>query len=160
MSNLFDVPPQHRIRMEKARKYLRLFLMDTEELNRLVRGKEIDDDRLDLAIELTISDWNTTTPVIGRVSIGSFPSLYLLLHGAAIQCLKMGGLWQTRNELTYNSGGSSFVRANKTPYYQSWIQNFSSEYEAKKLNYKIQRNVEGAYGTGFHSEYDLIGYDW
>lgn len=146
--------------MEKARKYLRLFLMDTEELNRLIRGKEMDDDRLDLAIELTLSDWNTTTPVIGRVNIGNFPSLYLLLHGAAIQCLKMGGLWQTRNELTYNSGGSSFVRANKTPYYQSWIQNFASEYEAKKLNYKIQRNVEGAYGDGFHSEYDLIGYDF
>jgi hypothetical protein len=146
--------------MQKARKYLRLFTMDTPELNRLIRGYEIDEDRLELAILLTISDWNTTTPVIGKTTIGNFPSLYLLIHGAAIQCLKMAGLYQSRNELTYSSGGSSFVRSNKTPYYQSWIQNFASEYEAKKLNFKIQRNVEGGFGKGFGSEYDLIGYDW
>jgi hypothetical protein len=147
-------------RLDKAREYLRLFLMDTEELNRLLRRKEIDDRRLDLAIQLTISDWNTTTPRLGSVNIGNFPSLYLLIHGAAIQCLKMAGLYMSRNELTYSSGGSSFIRANKTAYYQSWIQNFSSEYESKKLNLKIQQNVELAYGGGFHSEYALIGFDW
>jgi hypothetical protein len=147
-------------RLEKGREYLRLFLMDTEELNRLLRRKEIDDKRLDLAIQLVISDWNSTTPLIGRVTISNFPSLYLLIHGAAIQCLKMAGLYQSRNELTYSSGGSSFVRSNKTAYYQSWIQNFSAEYETKKLNIKIQQNVETAYGGGFHSEYFLIGYDW
>lgn len=157
---LFDMPALEQERLRKARKYLRLFTMDTPELNRLIRGYEIDEDRLELAIILTISDWNTTTPVLGSVSLGNFPSLYLLIHGAAIQCLKMAGLYQSRNELTYSSGGSSFVRANKTPYYQSWIQNFASEYEAKKLNYKIQQNVQGAYGKGFGSEYDLIGYDW
>jgi hypothetical protein len=52
------------------------------------------------------------------------------------------------------------VRANKTAYYQSWITNFAADYEAKKINYKIQTNVERAYGGGFNSEYDLIGYDW
>jgi len=149
-----------RARLEKAREYLRLFLMDTEELNRLLRRKEIDDRRLDLAIQLTVSDWNSTTPLLGAVSLGTFPSLYLLIHGAAIQCLKMAGLYQSRNELTYNSGGSSFIRANKTAYYQSWIQNFSADYETKKLNMKIQQNVEAGYGAGFHSEYFLIGYDW
>lgn len=157
---LFDMPPLERERLNKARKYLRLFTMDTPELNRLVRGYEIDEDRLELAIILTISDWNTTTPVIGKTTLGNFPSLYLLLHGSAIQCLKMAGLYQSRNELTYSAGGSSFVRANKTPYYQSWIQNFASEYEAKKLNFKIQQNIEKSYGKGFGSEYDLIGYDW
>lgn len=152
--------PLEQERMRKARKYLRLFTMDTPELNRLIRDYEIDEDRLELAILLTISDWNTTTPVIGKVTLGSFPSLYLLIHGAALQCLKMAGLYQSRNELTYSSGGSSFVRSNKTPYYQSWIQNFASDYEAKKLNYKLQKNIEGAYGDGFSSEYAVIGYDW
>lgn len=157
---LFDVPAAEKERMRKARKFLRMFTQDTPELNRLIRGYEIDEDKLEFAIILTISDWNTTTPLIGRVSLGNFPSLYLLMHGAAIQCLKMAGMYQSRNELTYNSGGTTVVRSNKTPYYQSWIQNFASEYEAKKLNFKIQRNIEGAYGVGFGSEYDLIGYDW
>ena len=149
-----------RTKLEKCKEYLRLFLMDTEELNRLLRRKEIDDKRLDLAIQLCISDWNTTTPRIGVVTVGNFPSLYLLIHGAAIQCLKMAGLYQSRNELTYSSGGSSFVRANKTAYYQSWIQNFSSEYETKKLNLKMQQNIESAYGGGFHSEYWAVGFDF
>lgn len=147
-------------RMRKAKKYLRMFLMDNEAMNRLLGRVEIDEDRLELAIIMTISDWNTTAPIIGKEDIVSWPSLYLLLHGGAIQCLKMAGFYQTRNELTYNSGGSSFVRANKTPYYQSWIQNLASEYEAKKMQYKIQKNIENAYGNGFNSEYDLVGYDW
>jgi hypothetical protein len=148
-------------RMKKAKKYLRMFLMDNEEMNRLLGRKEIDDDRLEFALMLTISDWNTTTPIIGNVDIFSFPSLYLLMHGGAIQCLKMAGMYQSRNELTYNSGGSSIVRANKTPYYQSWIQNFASEYEAKKLQFKIQRNIENMYeGNGFSSEYYLVGFDF
>jgi hypothetical protein len=157
---LFDLQPHDHERMKKACKFLRLFTQDTPELNRLIRGFEIDDEKLELAIMLTLSDWNTTTPVLGRVTIGSFPSLYLLLHGATIQMLKMAGMYQSRNELTYSSGGSSFVRSNKTPYYQSWIQNFASEYESKKLNYKIQQNIEMAYGFGFGSEYAVIGYDW
>ena len=162
MSNdqLFDMQPMDVIRMRKAMKYLRLFTQDTPELNRLIQGYEINDDKLELAIVLTISDWNTTTPVIGKTTIGTFPSLYLLIHGATIQMLKMAGLYQSRNELTYNSGGTTIVRSNKTPYYQSWLTNLASEYEAKKLNYKIQKNIEGSYGEGFGSEYALIGYDW
>jgi len=157
MANLTTVEARRR---EKAIEYCRMFLMDTEELNRLLRRKEIDDKRMELALMLTISDWNTTTPLIGQVGLGDFPSLYLLLHGMAIQCLKMAGIYQSRNELTYNSGGTSIVRSNKTAYYQSWLQNFASEYEAKKMNYKLQVNVEAAYGGGFHSEYNLIGFDW
>ena len=134
--------------------------MDTEELNRLLRRKEIDDKRLDLAIQLAISNWNTTTPLIGQVNLGNFPSFYLLIHLAAIECLKMAGLYQSRNELTYSSGGSSFIRSNKTAYYQSWIQNFATTAETKMLNMKIQRNVEASYGGGFHSEYFAVGFDW
>ena len=147
-------------RMKKAKKYLRMFLMDNEEMNRLLGRKEIDDDRLEFALQLTISDWNTTAPITGNHDIVSFPSLYLLMHGGAIQCLKMAGLYQSRNELTYNSGGTSVVRANKTPYYQSWISNFASEYESKKMQFKIQKNIEGAYGDGFSSEYYMVGFDY
>lgn len=146
--------------MNKAKKYLRLFLMDQPELNRLVRGYETDAERLELAIILAIDDWNITTPVLNPVGIGNYPSLFLLLHGAAIQCLKMSGLYQSRNELSYNTGGSSFIRANKTPYYQSWIQNFASEYESKKSNLKMQQNIEAGYGMGFGSEYGILGFDW
>ena len=149
-------------RREKAKKYLRLFLMDNEEMNRLMRRKEIDDDRLQFALELTISDWNSTTPVTKRYTFSNFPSLYLLIMGGAIQCLRMAGIYHSRNELAYSAGGSSFQRhGGKAQMYMGWIQNFAAEYESKKLNSKIQGNVGGAMtGSGFNSEYDLVGYDW
>ncbi len=146
-------------RMDKAKKYLRLFLLDTPALNRLTRKEESDNEILTFAIDMAISDWNSTTPMIGPVDIGNFPSLYLLMHGAAINVLKSQGLLQARNELNYNTGGSSFVRSNKTKYYQSWFINFSNEYELKKKNMKIQQNIERGYG-GVVSEYDRIGYTW
>lgn len=146
-------------RMEKAKRYLRLFMMDTPELNRLLRTKESDDELLTFAIEMAISDWNSTTPLIGSKDIGNYPSLYLLMHGAAIQLLKSQGLRQARNELNYSAGGSSFVRANKSNYYMSWMVNFANEYETKKRNMKVQQNISRGWG-GVNSEYDWIGYAW
>jgi hypothetical protein len=155
-----QLTPESQRRMEKARKYLRLFLRDTPALNRLIRKEESDDELLTFAIDMTISDWNSTTPMLGGgVHIGNFPSLYLLMQGAVIQILKSQGLYQARNELTYNTGGSSFVRSNKTQYYQSWCLNLANEYEMKKRNMKIQQNIASGYG-GVSSEYDRIGYSW
>lgn len=146
-------------RMNKAKKYLRLFLSDTPELNRLIRREESDDEKLRFAIDMAISDWNSTAPLIPSVSIINFPSLYLLMHGAAIVVLKSQGLLQARNELSYNAGGSSFVRSNKSQYYQSWMINFSNEFENKKRMMKIHKNVSRGWG-GVASEYDAIGYSW
>lgn len=151
-------PDQSR-RADKAKKYLRLFMMDTPQLNRLTLKEESWDELITFALDMAISDWNSTTPMIGEVNIGNFPSLYLLMHGGAIQLLKSQGLLQARNELNYNTGGSSFMRSNKTNYYQSWMINFSNEYEMKKRNMKIQQNISGGWG-GVSSEYDSIGYSW
>jgi len=144
-------------RMEKAKRYLRMFLRDTAELNRLIRKQESDDAMLQFAIEMTISDWSSTSPFIDRVDINNYPSLYLLMHGAAIQILKSQGIYQARNELTYQAGGSSFSRFNKTSYYMNWMMNLSSDYEMKKRNMKIAKNIQGGWG-GVNSEYDKIGY--
>jgi hypothetical protein len=146
-------------RMARAKRYLRLFMMDTPQLNRLIRDYESNDEMLTFAIEMALSDWNTTSPIIGNKTIGNFPSLYLLMHGAAIQLLKSQGLRMARNELNYSAGGSSFIRANKSNYYMSWMTNFANEYETKKRNVKIQQNINRGWG-GVNSEYDWIGYAW
>lgn len=146
-------------RKNKAKKFLRLFMMDTPELNTLIRAYESDDDMLEFALEMSIEDYNITAPVISRVGWHNFPSLFLLLHGAAIQLLKSQGLKQTRNQATYNSGGSSFVRSDKGPAYQQWLINFSSEYEAKKRNYKMTVNISNGWG-GVSSEFERVGYAW
>lgn len=146
-------------RRSKARRYLRLFLLDTPELNRLIGRVESTDELFDFAMEMAISDWNSTMPPVGFVSIDNFPSLYLFLHGCTIQLLKSQGLYQSRNELNYSAGGSSFLRANKTQYYMSWMTNFANEYEMKKRSLKIAQNITRGWG-GVASEYDRIGYSW
>lgn len=148
---------ENRERREKARKYLRLFIMDTPELNRLIRGYESSNEQLDLALDLTIDDWNTTPPPIAAVDYNTFPSLWILLHGATIQLLKMQGLFQTRNFLPYSSAGSSFTRFDKGPQYAQWLSMFNAEYQSRKQNLKIARNIQGAYG-GVHSEYYSLGW--
>jgi hypothetical protein len=151
--------PEATRRFEKAKKYLRLFLRDTPQLNRLITGYESDDEMLTFALDMTIDDWNVTTPVIGNTNIGNFPSLSLLMQGAVIYVLKSQGIYQARNELNYQSGGSSFVRANKSNYYQSWMINLANEYELKKRNLKMQQNISNGWG-GVASEYDKIGFSW
>jgi len=146
-------------RMEKAKKYLRLFMRDTPAVNRLIRREESDDELMQFAIDMAISDWNATMPYVGRVTIGNYPSLYMLMHGGAIQLLKTQGLIQSRNELNYSAGGSSFLRSNKTNYYMQWMINFANDYENKKRAIKIAQNVARGWG-GVSSEYDLIGYAW
>lgn len=152
-------PVQSTSRMERARRYLRLFLRDTPQLNRLLRKEESDNELLDFAIEMTISDWNSTSPHIDHIDIGNYPSLYLLMHGAVIQILKSQGLYQARNELSYQAGGSSFMRFNKSSYYMNWMINLSNDYEIKKRNIKIAKNITGGWG-GISSEYDRLGYAW
>ena len=146
-------------RLERARRYLRLFLRDTPELNRLIRREESNNELLDFAIEMTISDWNSTSPFIDRVDIHNYPSLYLLMHGAVVQILKTQGLYQARNELTYQAGGSSFTRFNKSSYYMNWMINLANDYENKKRNMKIAKNIIGGFG-GVNSEYNMIGLNW
>ena len=148
-------------RYEKAKRYLRLFMRDTAELNRLIRKEESDPEMFEFAIEMAISDWNTTPPLSGgKKNILTYPSLYLLMHGAAIQLLKSNGILQARNELNYSAGGSSFMRSNKSNYYLAWMTNFMNEYNQKMLNSKITSNIAAGWGGGASSEYDRIGYAW
>lgn len=150
--------PTQATAMEIVRKQLRLFLNDTAELNRLIRQEETDAPHLDLAINLAIDDYNITSPPLAFAQVDSFPSIYLLLHGAAIQTLKMAGILQSRNELNYSSGGVTVRTFDKTRNYQSWITMFMQDYERKKLNFKISQNIGAAMGFGIHSEYNIINW--
>jgi hypothetical protein len=147
-------------RAEEIRKLLRLFLNDTPELNRLIRKEESSDQKLDLAIRLALDDYSITIPLLGAYTIDNYPSLYLLIYGAAIQVLRSQGILQSRNELVYSSGGVSVRIFDKTQHYQSWIANLISDYEIKKKNFKISENIAGATGGGVASEYSVLHYFW
>lgn len=149
------------LKQQEARRLLRLFLNDTPELNRLIRQEESTDPKLDLALLLTIDDFNTTPPLLGNYTIENFPSIWMLIYGAAIQTLRSAGLLQSRNELVYSSGGVSVRVFDKTQLYQSWIAQFVAEYERKKQNFKIAQNIGAAMGNpGVISEYWTLTAYW
>ena len=147
-------------RAQEVRRLLRLFLNDTPELNRLIRTQESTDEKLDLALLLTVDDYNVTPPLLGTAQVANFPSLYLLIYGGAINVLRSAGLLQSRNELAYSSGGVSVRIFDKTQLYQSWIAQFVAEYERKKQNLKISLNINAALAGGVASEYSILNYFW
>lgn len=151
---------QEELKQQEARRLLRLFLNDTAELNRLIRQEESNSEKLDLAIRLTVDDWNITPPLLDTVSITTFPSIYLLIHGAAIQTLKSAGILHSRNQLDYSSGGITVRMFDKTQLYQSWIVQFYQDYEIKKVNYKKFWNIESSWPGGVDSEYQQIYWYW
>lgn len=156
---------QAELAQQEARTLLRMFLNDTAELNRLIRQEESNSAKLDLAIRLAIDDWNITPPFLSRVTITTYPSIYLLIHGATIQVLKSAGILQSRNQLEYSSGGITVRTFDKTQLYQSWIIQFMQDYERKKMDYKKVENIDGAWGAapgggGVHSEYQQIYWYW
>lgn len=143
----FDIPLQQIISLVRA------YLRDYPELNRLIKGEEHSDRMIAWAVFDCIDDWNSTPPLIGAVSLNSFPSRSLLLRGTVINLLESVGLLQTRNHLTFSDGGIQVGVSDKTPLLQSWIQLLGNKYEEKKLKLKIAMNIEGGWGSGVHSEY-------
>ena len=135
---------------------IRDYFRDTPELNALLDREEHSDSLISLAAELAADDFSTTPPLIGRFTVDSHPSLYLLFLGTLIQVLRSAGLLQARNNLNYSDGGLTVATSDKSSMYQAWANNFFNEYEAKKRNLKIAINAEGAYG-GVRSEYSWIG---
>jgi hypothetical protein len=137
------------------REAVRRYIRDQAPLNTLLAGYETDDEGLDIAIELALSDFNTTAPVITNYTLKSFPSFIILLYGTVIQVLQSAGILQARNELDYSAGGVTVQISNKSGLYASWVDRLLSQYEVKKTNLKVQINAGQAWG-GIDSEYGLI----
>jgi hypothetical protein len=154
------MPPQG---IKKSRdelvEMLRAFLGDTPESNKLIEDKEIGDDKLRLALDLALDEYNNAPPFENR-SFETFPSLIVIIHGGAIQALIMAGLIQTRNYLNFSDGGIQEVLSDKAQGYQSWIGQLVSAYKSEVLNIKTALNMEenfgiigSPYGNAFDSDF-------
>jgi hypothetical protein len=149
--------PGASARMNEMIAYVRLYLRDFPELNRLTQGYEHSPRMIAWAIVDALDDWNATPPFIGTIGIENFPSKSLLCRGATIALLESVGLLQTRNQLNFSDGGISVSVSDKAPLIMSWLQMFKQSYEDKKTRFKSSANVEMAMdGAGTFSEYFII----
>lgn len=142
MSYEIDVP-------EEAIRDVRLILGDTPELNRLIKGTELSDEKVILAIKLWIQYFNYQPPILDqKFNIENFPSHLILYHGVVIELLKMAGLVHSRNFLNFNDNGVSFTVNDKAGDYLQWIGNFMQTHIEDVKELKKALNAESAYG--FH----------
>ncbi len=140
-----------------ARKLLRRFVRDYPELNRLLRAQEHSLEDIDLALDLTVAEYNAKLPPIGDVTIDTYPNLWLLLHGGAVHLIRSAGILQARNRLPYSSGGISVRMFDKTEIYMQWVREFIQDYSHTLSESKLSVNLQGGWG-GVHSAYWPTGW--
>jgi len=135
-------------------EYIRSYLRDTPELNRLVAGKEHSDRIIAMAIFDTVELVKTITPPI---PIGDVP-IPILRKGATIFLLESLGLLMTRNQLNYRTGrGTGIGIQDKTPMLMNWIQMLKADFNQLTKEWKVSMNLAQAMrGSVLHSEYALL----
>lgn len=135
-------------------EYIRRYLRDTPELNRLVRGKEHSDRLIAMAIFDTLELVNTVTPPVPINNV-PFP---ILRKGATIFLLESLGILMTRNQLNYRTGrGTGIGIQDKTPLLMNWIQMLRADFQQLTKEWKISQNLTRALGGSvLHSEYALL----
>jgi len=137
--------------------YVRQYMRDYPELNRLTQGYESSPRMIAWAIVDALDDWNTTPPFLGTTTIDNFPSKHLLCRAAAISLLESIAMLQMRNHISFSDGGISVSVNDKAPMIMQWVSMLKSGYEDKKVRMKSSMNVEAAMdGIGATSEYFVI----
>lgn len=137
---------------------IRKFLRDTPKLNELKRVNESTDDDIKLAVNMAISDWNTTPPLIAPASLALFPSVDWLIMASAMFILQSAGVLNYRNDMPYSDNGVSFNPWSKGPQYFNTAGMWAQMVEQKKREFKYALNVASTFGVVRSPEY-LI-WDW
>ena len=149
--------PEESARMNEMVAYVRLYMRDFPELNRLTQGHESSPRMIAWAIIDALDDWNTTPPFLGDCTLASFPSRHMLCRGAVISLLEGVAMLQMRNQLSFSDGGITVSVNDKAPMLMQWLSMMKAAYEDKKVKMKSSQNVEMAMGgSGHHSEYSAI----
>lgn len=136
--------------------YVRTYMRDHAELNRLVRGQESSDRQIAFAIVDAVSDFNGTPPFT-RIPLEALLQTYqlhsYLCRAAACVLVEGIGLLQTRNQANYSAGGTNLGVNDKTPLLLGWYKTFKNEVEQKKMRVKVAMNIESCLSpAGVHSE--------
>jgi hypothetical protein len=134
---------------------VRAFIRDDAVLNELLEGKESSDGQVKQALIDAVDDWNTTAPILARVTVATHPSQRLLVRGAAIELLMSAGIFYGRNNLNYSDGGITVADKDKAPVFQAFAQQLIADYERKKRELKVSQNVQMGWGQ-VPSEYSAF----
>lgn len=131
---LFEITPD----------FVRLFLRDNVEYNKLLDDVQFSDERITQAKQLALARFNVMTP-LSNYNFETFPNQYLLLYGTLF-CLFTGeAAAAARNELNYQDGGLTVPLEERFQYYSSLAQMYDGMFANAAQQAKIQLNLESGY---------------
>ncbi len=137
---------------------VRRFLRDQPKLNALTKKYESDDDDIKFAINMAISDWNSTPPMLSPVGLVDFPILDWLVVASSMFILQSAGVLQYRNDLPFNDSGITVNPWNKGPAYINLAGMWANIVESKKRDFKIAINYGKTFGIVKSPEFMLWDY--
>lgn len=124
--------------------YVRLFIRDNIEYNKLLDELQFDDERISQAIDLAIDKFNLMTPFSNYIE-STFPNRSLLLLGTLEQLFLGEAAAAARNELTYSDGGLTVPLEERFQYYTALAQTYGQQFQQMGQQLKIQLNMEEGY---------------
>lgn len=133
---------------------VRLYIKDDPAANYLITGEEFSNDRIALAIELTVDTFNFITPATS-FTLESFPSKAILLYGALANLYSGQAAMAARNQLSYSDGGITIPIEERFQLYQSLAAQYGQQYSDMSKQWKIQHNMESGWG-GVSSDYSTF----
>ena len=144
----------------KIAEYVRFFMRDYPELNRLTDGYDHSTRHVKWAILDTLSDWSSTPPFLGQdlTLIINRNWISVFVRGVVINLLESIGILHLRNHLAYSDGGVN-VQTENPQMIQSWLNMFKSTYEQKRQRLLVALNIENLLSPavgGVHSELYFI----
>jgi hypothetical protein len=132
-----------------SKDQVRMFMRDYANNNILLDDVQFTDAELNLALEMTVSSFNTVTPQT-NFTPSSFPThlRYLLLVGTTRFLLMSESFMQVRNQATVQDGDISPIGiSDKAALYAQLAQQLKGEWDELTRGVKTQNNMESAYAT-------------
>jgi hypothetical protein len=140
--------------LQRLAAFVRAYIRDYEEVNRVVEGLESSDKDIKIAALACLSDFNNTPPLT-TYTIATFPSTHLLLIGTIIELLYGIGILQTRNWLP--ASGEGVASPDNPQFNLAWVNRLEAKYEKEKKQLKVYINIRQCQDLFVSSDYAVIG---
>ena len=138
--------------------YIRNYIQDKPEYNRLLDKEEFSDELIQQCIDLAISDFNNLPPE-SQYTAETFPFGSILLYGILAHLLFVGGLLRARNRLAYQTDGVSIDDEAFADIELQLAEKFRQQFLALSAQKKAEQNVKSGWKI-VNSEYSYSNLYW
>lgn len=125
---------------------VRAFISDSVPNNKLLDDLEFTDARVNVAIQMTLSNINTTPPM-SMYTVDDFPYFSTLMYGTLWNLFSGQVALKARNNLQYSDGGLAVPVEEQFPLYMNLLQYYEATFKQELSRIKISINNDAAWGA-------------